>query len=257
MSTHNNLISLAQIQQFKIDGYLVIPNALDCDELAQVNALTQNHLSTRTPPFELEADVQYPGAPTSSEALGGNTIRRLLNAYHREPTLKALARRDDITKTIQQILGTNELLLNPNHHNCIMTKQPKFSSETLWHRDTRYWRFNNKYLVNAWFALGDEKKENGAMKILPGSHRWDVQDEALNQAQFLKLDHPFNQDRLATQRLVSLNAGDLLLFSAHCFHAAGKNTTQSPKFSLVFTYHGNQTHGIDGRSTAQPAIIIT
>jgi len=71
------------------------------------------------------------------------------------------------------------------------------------------------------------------MKILPGSHRWEVQDDALDDAQFLKLDHPYNQDRLATQRLVSLNAGDLLLFSAHCFHAAGKNSTKQPKYSLV------------------------
>jgi len=122
-----------------------------------------------------------------------------------------------------------------------MTKQPEFSSETLWHRDTRYWNFNNKYLINAWFAL---------------SHRWEVQDDALDDAQFLKLDHPYNQDRLATQRLICLNAGDLLLFSAHCFHAAGKNKTNQAKHSLVFTYHGESTHGIEGRSIAQAAINI-
>jgi len=256
MSKSNNSISLAQIQQFKIDGYLVIPNALNTNELKELNTLTQDHLNSRTEPYELEADVQYPGSPTSRDACGGSTIRRLLNAYQRAPALQSLAQRHDIVNTVQRILGSEELLLNPNHHNCIMTKQPEFSSETLWHRDTRYWRFNNKYLINAWFALGDEKQENGAMKILPGSHRWDVQEDALNEAQFLKLDHPFNQDRLATQRLVSLNAGDLLLFSAHCFHAAGKNMTQSPKFSLVFTYHSKQTHGLDGRSVIQPAISI-
>ena len=256
MSTSNTPISFAQIQQFKIDGYLIVPGALKSSELDQLRSLTEQHLAERREPFELETDVQYPGGPQSIEDEGGLTIRRLLHAYQRDSALQAIAQRSDIVTSVQQILGSDNLLLNPNHHNCIMTKQPAFSSETLWHRDTRYWRFNNKYLVNAWFALGDEKLENGAMKILPGSHRWEVQDDALNEAQFLKLDHPFNQDRLATQRLVSLNAGDLLLFSAHCFHAAGKNTTQSPKFSLVFTYHSNETHGISGRSIAQPAIKI-
>lgn len=243
-------ISPAQIQQFKIDGYLVLPSVLDATTLAQLRELTEEHLRQRVEPFELEADVQYPGAPASREATGGETIRRLLLAYTREPLLAEIAHTDIITRSIQEILQCQQLLLNPNHHNCLMTKQPEFSSETLWHRDTRYWNFSNKYLVNAWFALGDEQRENGAMKVLPGSHRWEVQEEALDEAQFLKLEHPYNQDRLSTQRTVTLQAGDCLLFSAHCFHAAGKNITNQPKFSLVFTYHGEDTHPIAGTHSA-------
>ncbi len=247
-------LSQAQIQQFKIDGYLVLPAALDKDELSALQKLTARHVKERIQPFELEADVKYPGAPKSTNAEGGKTIRRLLQAYNRHSRLTQLAERKDISQAIKQILSSDSLQLNPNHHNCIMTKLPEFSSETLWHRDTRYWDFNNKYLVNAWFALGDEKLENGAMKILPGSHRWEVQDDALDSAQFLKIDHPYNQDRLTTQRLVTLNAGDLLLFSAHCFHAAGKNTTTDAKFSLVFTYHGANTKGLSGRSVINKSI---
>ena len=249
-------LSPAQIQQFKIDGYLVLPNALNNVELKTLNTLTSQHVNKRLEPFELEADVRYPGAPNSKHDKGGQTIRRLLQAYHRDDQLKSIAKRDDIIAAIKQILGSESLFLNPNHHNCIMTKQPEFSSETLWHRDTRYWNFSNKYLVNAWFALGNEKLENGAMKILPGSHRWEVQDDALDEAQFLKLNHPYNLDRLATQRLVSLNAGDLLLFSAHCFHAAGKNTTEHAKYSLVFTYHGKSTQALKGRSMIDKPINV-
>ena len=249
-------LNLAQIQQFKIVGYLILPNVLDQQTREKLRALTDTHLQQRVEPFELEAEVKYPGAPSSVDAQGGSTIRRLQQAFHRDQAFQAIAQRDDITQSIQQVLNSKALFLNPNHHNCVMTKQPEFSSETLWHRDTRYWNFNNKYLVNAWFALGDEKIENGAMKVLPGSHRWEVQDDALDEAQFLKLDHPFNQDRLATQRLVSLNAGDLLLFSAHCFHAAGKNITQQAKYSLVFTYHGKRTHALGGRSSQLEPITI-
>jgi len=76
------------------------------------------------------------------------------------------------------------------------------------------------------------------MKILPGSHRWEVHEGALDQAQFLKLDH-------------------CVLFSAHCFHAAGKNTTTEAKYSLVFTYHSEKTQGVDGRSTEIKPIQVT
>jgi len=244
------MLSHAQIQQFKIDGYLVLPNLVATNKLAELNTITQAHLDQRIEPFELEADVHYPGAPDNTDSPGGSTIRRLLLAYQRDQAFKNIAERSEITEGIQQILSAEKLYLNPCHHNCVMTKQPQYSSETLWHRDTRYWNFNNKYLINAWLALGNEQKENGAMKLLPGSHRWEVQDNALDEAQFLITDHPNNRDRLATQRLVELNAGDVLLFSAHCFHAAGKNTTQQNKYSAVFTYHSEQTEPIAGTHSA-------
>jgi len=248
-------LSFAQIQQFKIDGYLVLPSLLKSSEVDHLRSLTKKSLSNRTKPYELEAEVNYPGAPASTNAKGGDTIRRLRMAFQRHVSFAEQARRVEITSGIKQILNSEELFLNPNHHNCIMTKQPSYSSETLWHRDTRYWNFSDKYLVNAWFALGDEQQINGAMKILPGSHRWEVQEHTLDAAQFLKLDHPDNQYRLATQRLVTLNKGDVLLFSAHCFHAAGKNTTREPKYSMVFTYHGGSTTPIEGSSSASQAEI--
>ena len=244
-------LSFAQIQQFKIDGYLVLPALLSEPEVEALHALTQRHLEHRTKPFELEAQVNYPGAPSSVDAKGGNTIRRLLMAYQRDDLFRSMASHLEIISAVKEILDCKYCILNPNHHNCIMTKQAAYSSETLWHRDTRYWNFSDKYLINAWFALGDEQEQNGAMKVLPGSHRWEVQDNALDDAQFLKPEHPDNQDRLATQRLVKLNKGDVLLFSAHCFHAAGRNNTQHSKFSMVFTYHGEGTTAIEGTHSAK------
>ncbi|MGK0374184.1 MAG: phytanoyl-CoA hydroxylase [Arenicella sp.] len=250
-------LTFAQIQQFKIDGYLVLPALLKSSEVGNLRQLTEQHLVARIEPFELETAVKYPGAPETADSLGGNTIRRLLMAFQRHAAFAQQASRSDLVDAIKQILDAESLRLNPNHHNCIMTKQPAHSSETLWHRDTRYWNFSDKYLINAWFALGDEQLENGAMKILPGSHRWEVQEHALDEAQFLKLEHPDNQYRLATQRLVTLNKGDVLLFSAHCFHAAGKNITSQTKFSMVFTYHADSTLPISGtHSASRPEITV-
>lgn len=243
-------LSAAQIQQFKIDGYLMLPGIIGAHQLEILRELTRDQLANRTPPFELESEVQYPGAPESTRQPGGDTIRRLLLVYQRDPLFADIARHPEITGAVRQILSCDSVILNPNHHNCVMTKQPAYSSETAWHRDTRYWNFSNKYLINAWIALGDECEANGAMKILPGSHRWEVQEDALDAAQFLKMDHAFNRDRLATERLVPLQAGDVLLFSAHCFHAAGRNTTRQSKLSLVFTYHSPDTEPIDGTHSA-------
>lgn len=246
-----------KIEQFVRDGYLILPQLASLEELADLKQLTREQLGQRKQPFELETDVHYPGAPDSEDAQGGDTIRRLLHAYQRHEVYRALAENQLITTTVQQLLQSKQVYLTPNHHNCVMTKQPEFSSQTNWHRDTRYWHFNNKYLINAWLALGDERSENGGMLILPGSHRWDVSAEALDGAHFLREDHPSNRARLTLAKRIDLNAGDCLLFSAHCFHAAGANATQKLKQSLVFTYHGESTHSIDGtKSSRFPSIRV-
>lgn len=249
------MISVEQKNQFIRDGYIVLPDVLSPYEISLLRDVTHHQLEQRNAPFELETEVHYPGSPESENALGGETIRRLLQAYDRDQAYKKRASNSEILAAIKLLLQTKELFLTPNHHNCVMTKQPAYSSQTNWHRDTRYWFFNNKYLLNAWYALGDEQADNGGMLILPGSHRWDVNTDALDEAQFLKEDHPGNQARLSLAQSVDLNAGDCLLFSAHCFHAAGANKMADTKLSLVFTYHGEKTHSLsDTKSSILPSI---
>lgn len=257
LSKSDGMLTKQQKKQFIRDGYLVLPSLLDNNELNLLKATTDQQLQQRVQPFELEADVHYPGAPESKSALGGGTIRRLLHAYERHEVYQSRAKNIDITGPVKSLLQAEQLYLTPNHHNCVMTKQPAFSSQTNWHRDTRYWNFSDKYLINAWFALGDERQENGGMLILPGSHRWDINADALDEAQFLIDDHPSNQARLSLAEQVDLQAGDCLLFSAHCFHAAGANKTDNAKFSLVFTFHSETTRSLPNtKSSVLPSIRI-
>lgn len=240
-----------QQAQFIRNGYLVLPKLASKQDLLDIRSIVDRQLLERIKPYELEAEIQYPGAPASQSAKGGETIRRLLNAYGRDALFESWAKHPKIVGAVAQLLTIEQVFLNPNHHNCVMTKQPRYSSQTNWHRDTRYWSFNNKYLVNAWLALGEEKAENGGMLVLPGSHRWDVDSDALDKAQFLIEDHPSNQARLSLAEQIDLEAGDCLLFSAHCFHAAGENKTSDKKYSLVFTYHGGDTFSLPNTKSSR------
>lgn len=238
------MLSREQIYHFVTQGYLILRQAADEKTVEALKEVTLRHLQQRHDPYELETHVHYPGAPDSEQDAGGDTIRRLLLAYQRDPVFAEWARNPMITGSIQRLLNSKSLTLNPNHHNCVMTKHPQYSSQTNWHRDTRYWNFNNKYLINSWLALGEEQTDNGGMLILPGSHRWEIEPEALDEKQFLIDDHPSNRTRISLQQEVNLHPGDCLLFSAHCFHAAGQNQTEALKLSLVFTYHGEITEPI-------------
>jgi phytanoyl-CoA hydroxylase len=126
---------------------------------------------------------------------------------------------------------------------------------TGWHQDIRYWSFERPELVSVWLALGDETPENGALSLIPGSHRIEFAPDHLDEALFFRADLPQNQALIASRVQVTLNAGDVLFFHCRTLHAAGANRTGATKFSLVFTYHALDNPPWPGtRSASQPSI---
>lgn len=250
------MLSAEQVAIFQSHGYLVLPNFESIAFCDAVIAFAQRELKANAGPIEYEADTQYPGAPSSREAEGGGTARRLLGAYGRSPQLASWATSATLAENLRQLLGP-EVFLSQCHHNCIMTKQPAYSSRTGWHRNSRYWNFARPSLVSAWLALGNEHHENGCLWVIPGSHTLAINAEQLNGLQFLRTDLEQNKSLLDQAIAVPLNQGDLLLFHSNLFHAAGRNMTGNTKYSMVFTYRdSSNTPQAGTRSTALPDIAL-
>lgn len=250
------MLTSEQIREFKKNGYLVLPGFATPQFCAAVVAFVKSELEQQAMPIEFEADTQYPGAPVSRSAEGGTTARRLLMASQRHPMLRDWATGDPLKGILHQLLGA-EVFLSQTHHNCIMTKQPAFSSVTGWHRDSRYWNFARAELVSSWLALGDEQPENGCLHVLPGSHHWAIEADQLDASLFLRVDTDKNKPLLEQAVAVSLTQGDLLLFHSNLFHAAGRNTTERTKFSMVFTYRSGDNPPMPGsRSASQDEILL-
>lgn len=240
---------------FAEQGYLVLPGFCApafCDALA---AEVRGALDPVLGPAEYEADVGYPGALRDRDAPGGDTPRRLLHAYSRFAALRTFATGPDLGAWLAAVMDTGDVCLSQCHHNCVMTKAPGFSSVTLWHQDVRYWSFARPELVSVWLALGPETAENGALAVIPGTHRMTFAPERLDEAKFLRSDLEENQDLIATARTVELAGGDVLLFHCRTLHAAGRNTTGAVKLSAVFTYHAADNLPLAGsRSARYPGI---
>jgi phytanoyl-CoA hydroxylase len=227
----------AELAQFDRDGYVVARRCTSLDVVAAIRAVAEQELAARAEPLELEADLRYPGAPATRAAPGGDAVRRLLQAYQRDPVFAHWLRGPAMRLRLQQLLGPN-VLMPLAHHNCVMTKQPAYSSDSLWHQDLRYWRYLHGELITAWLALGCEHPRNGGLLVVPGSHRLTLGRERFDDALFLRTDLPQNQTLIATAVPVELEAGDVLFFHCRLLHAASRNHDADSKLAAVFTFRG-------------------
>ena len=240
---------------FQRDGYLVVRGLADAAAVGSMREAVLRALDPLQGPAEFEADVGYPGSPASREAAGGNTPRRLLHAYSRGTVFRRWATAPELAATLRSVMRQDRIEMSQCHHNCVMTKHPGFSSETAWHQDIRYWSFDAPELVSVWLALGPEREENGALRVIPGSHRLSLDRGRFDRHLFLRPELDENRELIDTATLVELEAGDALFFHCRLFHAAGKNRSGEAKLSAIFTYHAGHNRPIPGtRSDRYPSV---
>jgi phytanoyl-CoA hydroxylase len=245
---------LEQVCELRENGYVVVPGLVSPQSCEAMRTVAQRQLLEAAAPVEFEADLQYPGAPDSRDALGGRTVRRLLDAYARDPLFAAWATSPDVRGWMELYFGETPYLSRA-HHNCVMTKHPTYGSLTGWHRDVRYWGFERDDLVSAWVALGSEAVENGALWFVPQSHKLRFTSERFDPAKFFRSDLPENELLIRDAVSPALNAGDVVFFHCNTLHSAGKNLTDHVKFSLVYTYRGASNAPLPGtRSASKPEV---
>ena len=243
---------------FERDGYLIVRGLAGGRGCEQMRIAAAAALSPVIGPVEFEADVGYAGAPAGRYAVGGGTPRRLLHAYAREAAFRHWAAHPRVAGTLHQLLGAPCVLLSQCHHNCVMTKHPGYSSVTSWHQDIRYWSFDRSELVSVWLALGRETAANGALRVIPGSHRLELDRGRFDRDLFLRPNVAENAELIAAAKPIALEAGDALFFHCRLFHAAGRNDTRRVKLSVVFTYHDADNQPIPGTRSAQyPSIDVS
>jgi phytanoyl-CoA hydroxylase len=244
----------AQIEQLRDQGYVIVPRFVPLDELTKLNEAARAQLTARAEPLEFEADLRYPGAPPSRMAAGGETVRRLLDAYTRDPAFARWGTAPAVREWMQAYFGES-VFMSRTHHNCLMAKHPLYGSLTAWHRDIRYWSFEREDLVSVWLALGEEHIDNGALWFVPGSHRMVFDADRFDDAKFFRTDRADNAEVLRAADSPRLAPGDAVFFHCNTLHSAGKNRSDAVKFSLVYSYHGRSNAPNAGtRSASKPEL---
>jgi ectoine hydroxylase-related dioxygenase (phytanoyl-CoA dioxygenase family) len=146
-----------------------------------------------------------------------------------------LVRHPKILDAVEDLIGPNIICWTTN----FFIKEADNPGFVSWHQDSTYWGLEPPDVITAWLALSAAPLESGAMKFLPGSHKWeqiehlDTYDEnnLLTRGQEIAVEVDESQ---AVD--VPLMAGEISLHHVRLVHGSHPNTTNDRRIGLSIRY---------------------
>ena len=139
-----------------------------------------------------------------------------------------------ILDTIEALLGPNILLYNATY----IVKEPQTPAHVSWHQDLTYWGLSAADQVSVWLALSPATRQNGCMRMLPGSHKRGRFDhhKTDDDTNVLNLGQTVRDVNEAQSRLCPLEPGEASFHHGWTLHASGPNQSDDRRIGLNFQY---------------------
>ncbi len=151
------------------------------------------------------------------------------------PWLNDLIRHDRILDAVEDIIGPDILCWGTS----FFIKEKRNPAFVSWHQDSTYWGLDPADIVTAWVALSDSTVENGAMRVVPGSHLLDQiphtdtfrPENLLSRGQEIMVDVDGSQAVTLT-----LAAGEMSLHHVRLIHGSDPNPSDQRRIGFAIRY---------------------
>ena len=213
------MLDATRIDGYERDGYLAIEGVLTVDELEELRRVTDGfveksrNVGSNDEIFDLE-----PGHSAQSPSL-----RRIKHPVSKHPVYAKYARHDPILDIVECLLGPNLRY----HNNKLNMKNPAHGSAVQWHQDWAFYPHTNDSILEVGIALDDMTADNGALMVIPGSHKgriWDHHQDGVFVGGIT--DPAFSADGAVS---VTVNAGGITLHHVRMVHGSKPNQSQRPR----------------------------
>ncbi len=136
---------------------------------------------------------------------------------------------------VESILGPDILLWGT----LIFAKAPESRGFVAWHQDSAYTKFlDGSSALTAWIAATPATRENGCMRVIPGSHGRRLpfsherhEDEMANQGHRVTADFD-----AATAVAMPLQPGEASLHEVSLIHGSEPNRSAEPRIGFIVRY---------------------
>jgi non-haem Fe2+, alpha-ketoglutarate-dependent halogenase len=149
--------------------------------------------------------------------------------------LNELIRHPRILDAVQDIIGPDILCWGTS----FFIKERRNPGYVSWHQDSTYWGLEPPDIITAWVAFTDSNATNGAMRIIPGTHKLDqaphrdtfAADNLLSRGQEIMVDV---DEREAA--MLELAAGEMSLHHVRLIHGSDPNPSDDRRIGFAIRY---------------------
>jgi phytanoyl-CoA hydroxylase len=159
-------------------------------------------------------------------------VRRIKVPHRNLPFFGELARLPALVEALQDLLGPGVRL----HGSKINLKSPRYGSPVEWHQDWAFYPHTNDDVLAVGIMLDECTAENGAMLVVPGTHRGPTFDHHSG-GRFCGAMDPA-RDGIDLSRAVPVTgpAGAVSLHHARLVHGSAQNFSDKPRVLLLYEY---------------------
>jgi non-heme Fe2+,alpha-ketoglutarate-dependent halogenase len=222
------MLTNAQIEQYREEGYI--------SPIRVMSEAAAGEYRRRLEAFEASS-----GGP-----LGGDLRHKshLLFTW-----LSELIRHDKILDAVEDLYGPDLLCWSTN----FFIKEKANPAFVSWHQDSTYWGLSKPDVVSAWIAFTPANSGNGAMQVIPGTHKTDQiphrdtfdKHNLLTRGQEVAVE--VDQGKAVT---IALEPGEMSLHHVRLVHGSPPNTSDDRRIGFAIRYVPTSVRQIEGADSA-------
>jgi phytanoyl-CoA hydroxylase len=206
------LVGSQILDKYRREGFVILRDVIDDALLSEVDA----HVAW--------LGRRFPGIP--GEQLGHELMRD-------DPFWVRLIS-DDRLLDIAEVFVGPDIALFASHY---ISKPPRVGQPVLWHQDGAFWPLQPMDVVTLWLAVDRADPDNGCMRVVPGSHEWDLAemreatevDNVLGKEIAVAVDESRAVD-------IALEPGDVEVHHPSIVHGSNPNTSPRRRCGLTIRY---------------------
>jgi non-haem Fe2+, alpha-ketoglutarate-dependent halogenase len=163
--------------------------------------------------------------------------------------LAELVRHPRILDAVEDLYGGDLLCWSSN----FFIKERESPAFVSWHQDSTYWGLDRPEVVSAWVAFTPASDANGAMRVIPGSHKLDqiahrdtfAKHNLLTRGQEIAVDV---DEREAVT--IALEPGEMSLHHVRLVHGSPPNLSEDRRIGFAIRYVPTSVRQIIGTDSA-------
>ena len=214
------------VDQYQLDGYVVVERLFSRDDLAPVEAAIRELTARALESPEAMKDI------LELEPTGEPVPRRIFNPYDQHEAFRNLANDPRLVDAIESLIGPDINL----QHSKLNMKPARVGSPVEWHQDLAYFPHTSDDLVTTLIYLDDATIENGCLQVLPRHHHHFFDHHDVDGKFVGMITEDLSGDRFGRPVPLPAPAGSAIFMHCVTPHSSLMNVSPHPRRTLIFEY---------------------